>query len=211
MHLRKEIIIVDYGMGNLYSIKNALKKLCNHKIKISSNKDYIKNSNGIIIPGVGSFKKAMQNIEDIGILETLNEEALIKKKPILSICLGMQLLFDNSSEGGFHKGLGWIPGKVEFIKTKKQLQIPHVGWNDISFEQNTPLFNNLDNEKSFYFVHSYEVKCRKKFITATVDYGKPMVAAVQKDNIFGVQFHPEKSHENGFCLLKNFVEYLNNA
>ena len=96
MHLRKEIIIVDYGMGNLYSIKNALKKLCNHKIKISSNKDYIKNSNGIIIPGVGSFKKAMQNIEDIGILETLNEEALIKKKPILSICLGMQLLFDNS-------------------------------------------------------------------------------------------------------------------
>ena len=149
-------------MGNLYSIKNALKKLCNHKIKISSNKDYIKNSNGIIIPGVGAFKRAMQNIEDLGILETLNEEALIKKKPILSICLGMQLLFENSFEGGYHKGFGWIPGKVKFIKTKKQLRIPHVGWNDISYERNTPLFNNLDNQKSFYFVHSYEVKCKKK-------------------------------------------------
>ena len=211
MNSKKHIIIVDYGMGNLYSIKNALTKLCDFVVDISSEKNYINNADGIIIPGVGAFKKAMQNLEDLKIIDILNKQVLIKKKPVLSICLGMQLLFDNSSEGGYQDGLGWIPGNVKYISTSEDLRIPHVGWNNIIFENQSKLFNNLGKEKSFYFVHSYEVKCNKKFITASVDYGENIVAAVEKENIFGVQFHPEKSHENGFCLLKNFIKYINNA
>lgn len=202
------IVIIDYKMGNVKSITNAFKHICDHNIVVSSDPDDIRNSDALILPGVGAFGDAMEHLRERNLIELLNAEVLEKKKTILGICLGMQLLLNSSQEGGLYDGLGWIEGTVERIDAGSEYRIPHVGWNDINIKMDSLFFEGLGSDKNFYFVHSYYAKCPEKYIAATFEYDKTFTAAVQKNNILGMQFHPEKSQKNGFILLKNFIAYL---
>lgn len=197
------IAILDYGIGNLKSIHNMFKKIGVESI-ITSNVDDIKNAHKYLLPGVGSFDYGITNLKNSSFFTTLEEEVLKNKKPILGICLGMQLL-TNCSEEGKEKGLGWIDANtVKFDLEDKSLSIPHMGWNKTNPTNTNSLFNNLD-ENRFYFVHSYHVVCNSSDnILATTNYGKLFTCSIYKDNIYGVQFHPEKSHKFGMQLLKNF-------
>ncbi len=200
------VVIIDYGMGNLFSVSNALKFL-NADVKISSDPEDLKNADQIILPGVGSFPDGMKNLRALGLIEPLKEEVLIKKKPFLGICLGMQLLASAGEENEGELGLGWISGKVrKFILDENKFRIPHIGWNDVSIKKNDKLWDGIINPV-FYFVHSYHfVPENKNIISAICDYGEEFVAAIKKDNIFGTQFHPEKSQKNGLKLLENFLK-----
>ena len=196
--------IIDYNMGNLASVYNACSKFTKD-LKIIKNADDLKNLDKIILPGVGAYKDAMQYLEDSGLKDAILDFAN-SKKPLLGICLGMQLLFESSEEFGYTKGLGLIEGKVvKFDKSKmgSDLKIPHMGWNKIVNKDN-PLFKNLQNPY-LYFVHSYHVVTDDKYTIATTNYGYDFVSAVNKDNIFGFQPHPEKSHNNGLKILENFI------
>ena len=191
-------------MGNLASVYNACSKFTKD-LKIVKNADDLKNLDKIILPGVGAYKDAMQHLEDSGLKDAILDFAN-SKKPLLGICLGMQLLFESSEEFGYTKGLGLIEGKVvKFDKSKmgSDLKIPHMGWNKIVNKDN-PLFKNLQNPY-LYFVHSYHVVTDDKYTIATTNYGYDFVSAVNKDNIFGFQPHPEKSHNNGLKILENFI------
>jgi len=200
------IAIVDYNMGNLASVLNALKLIDAHAV-IEKNPNNLKNYDKVILPGVGAYKDAMEHLEDTGMLSAVKEFAS-SGKPMLGICLGMQLLFESSQEFGETKGLGLIPGHVvAFDKSKMDMdehKIPHVGWNK-AFNKNSKLFEGLENPY-LYFVHSYHAVCEDKYTIATTHYGYDFVSAVQKDNIYGFQPHPEKSHDNGIAILKNFVK-----
>jgi len=200
------IAIVDYNMGNLASVLNALKLIDAHAV-IEKNPNNLKNYDKVILPGVGAYKDAMEHLEDTGMLSAVKEFAS-SGKPMLGICLGMQLLFESSQEFGDTKGLGLIPGHVvAFDKSKMDMdehKIPHVGWNK-AFNKNSKLFEGLENPY-LYFVHSYHAVCEDKYTIATTHYGYDFVSAVQKDNIYGFQPHPEKSHDNGIAILKNFVK-----
>ena len=196
--------IIDYNMWNLASVYNACSKFTKD-LKIVKNADDLKNLDKIILPGVGAYKDAMQHLEDSGLKDAILDFAN-SKKPLLGICLGMQLLFESSEEFGYTKGLGLIEGKVvKFDKSKmgSDLKIPHMGWNKIVNKDN-PLFKNLQNPY-LYFVHSYHVVTDDKYTIATTNYGYDFVSAVNKDNIFGFQPHPEKSHNNGLKILENFI------
>lgn len=201
------ITIVDYGMGNLASIKNMLKKI-GVRAEITSSPEVIMKAEKIILPGVGAFDKAMGNINSMGLLEVLNKKANEEKVPLLGICLGMQILM-KSSEEGIAPGLGWIEGEVKrftFESGSAQLKVPHMGWNLVSTSDVSFLFKNLIAPR-FYFVHGYYVKCRNaEDVLATSNYGYEFHSAVHRGNIFGTQFHPEKSHKFGMQLLRNFVE-----
>jgi len=201
---KPHIIIVDHRNANIRSLKNAVSNICDGKLEVSSSTSKINQADFIILPGVGAFPDSIKDIENKGLVEELQHQALNKKKPFLGICLGMHLLFESSTEGGLHKGLGLIPGKVEVLELRESFRIPHIGWNDIKYEQNNPIFKSLGNDKNFYFVHSYHVKCKTEYVIAQVDYDQNITAAVQKENILGFQFHPEKSQKNGSILLKNF-------
>ena len=196
--------IIDYNMGNLASVYNACSKFTKD-LKIVKNADDLKNLDKIILPGVGAYKDAMQHLEDSGLYDAILDFAN-SKKPLLGICLGMQLLFESSEEFGYTKGLGLIEGKVvKFDKSKmgSDLKIPHMGWNKIVNKDN-PLFKDL-KDPYLYFVHSYHVVTDDKYTIATTNYGYDFVSAVNKDNIFGFQPHPEKSHNNGLKILENFI------
>ena len=196
--------IIDYNMGNLASVYNACSKFTKD-LKIVKNADDLKNLDKIILPGVGAYKDAMQHLENSGLKDAILDFAN-SKKPLLGICLGMQLLFESSEEFGYTKGLGLIEGKVvKFDKSKmgSDLKIPHMGWNKIVNKDN-PLFKSLQNPY-LYFVHSYHVVTDDKYTIATTNYGYDFVSAVNKDNIFGFQPHPEKSHNNGLKILENFI------
>ncbi|WP_141047222.1 imidazole glycerol phosphate synthase subunit HisH [Aliarcobacter cryaerophilus] len=196
--------IIDYNMGNLASVYNACSKFTKD-LKIVKNADDLKNLDKIILPGVGAYKDAMQHLEKSGLKDAILDFAN-SKKPLLGICLGMQLLFESSEEFGYTKGLGLIEGKVvKFDKSKmsSNLKIPHMGWNKTANKDN-PLFKNLQNPY-LYFVHSYHVVTDDKYTIATTNYGYDFVSAVNKDNIFGFQPHPEKSHNNGLKILENFI------
>jgi glutamine amidotransferase len=197
------IAILDYGIGNLKSVYNMFKKVGIESI-ITSDIEVIKNADKYLLPGVGSFDYGMCSLKNAHFFKILEKEILENKKPILGICLGMQLL-TNSSEEGKEKGLGWIDAKtLKFKLEDKTLSIPHMGWNKTSPINEENIFKNLD-ENRFYFVHSYHVVCNDKSnILATTDYGQHFTCSIYKDNIFGVQFHPEKSHKFGMQLLKNF-------
>jgi len=203
-----KIAIINYGMGNLQSVFNALIYIGDCTPVITDNPDIIKNSDGLILPGVGAFEDAMKQLEIRNLNNILNEEVIINKKPILGICLGMQLLFQGSEENGHHKGLGWLEGYVKKFKISPKLRIPHIGWNDLSYTKEDTLFNNINNDKNFYFVHSYYVETDEKNVIALSNYGIDFVAAVKKRNIFGTQFHPEKSHINGLTFLKNYYKII---
>ncbi len=202
------IAIIDFGMGNLGSIQNMLVRM-NYDAEITSDPETIRGAEKLILPGVGAFDKAMSNLENQGFIPLLNELVLEKKTPILGICLGMQLL-SNRSEEGVLKGLGWIDSEtIRFhFDDGMNLRIPHMGWNTVRIEQDSHLFQDMYEEPRFYFVHSYYVRpVLKSNILATTEYGINFTSAVVKGNIYGVQFHPEKSHKFGMKLLKNYAEF----
>ncbi len=201
------IVIIDYGMGNLRSIYKALNRL-EIEAKISANFHDIEAAGRLILPGVGHFGRGMQNLRDMGLLEILTRKVIEEKTPILGICLGMQL-FCKGSEEGASEGLGWLNAEtVRFdVQDKNQYKIPHIGWNSLAFRKEQPLFSGLQNRDLFYFVHSYHLVCHEdEDVLSSTTYDYPFVSAVQKDNIFGTQFHPEKSRKIGLLILKNFSE-----
>lgn len=202
-----KITIIDYGMGNLNSVKKAINRLRVESV-VSSEPKVVRESEKIILPGVGHFGKAMENLAKMNLLEPLHEAVLEKKKPILGICLGMQLLAKTSEEGDA-EGLGWLEAKVvRFdVSDKLKFKVPHMGWNQIRFNKQSALTENIADNSEFYFVHSYHIKLETRADSLSeTDFDYSFSSAVEKENIFGVQFHPEKSHDAGAQMLKNFVE-----
>jgi glutamine amidotransferase len=198
------VCIIDYGVGNVGSIKNMIKKIGYESI-ISSDRETIQRADKLILSGVGSFDYAIDRLKELNLFELLNYEVQIKKKPILGICLGMQLMTNGSDEGK-EGGFGWIDAYVHRFNIDN-LKVPHMGWNIITIEKKNPLSFNLYKENRFYFVHSYQIQCKdKKDILFSTNYGLDFVSGFSRDNIYGVQFHPEKSHKFGKKLLENFCE-----
>ena len=207
------ITVVDYGVGNLRSIAKSIEKAnseinFNYSVKISSDISDIKRADKLVLPGQGSFKACREGIKNIkGLDEELNESVLNKKKPIYGICAGMQLFGTTGYEEEETAGLNWIKGKVVKINPGlPDLKIPHMGWNELDIKKNSKVFKNIDNKSHAYFIHSYEFLPEDKaLVSISVNYGKDMVAAVCHENIFGSQFHPEKSQETGIIILSNFL------
>jgi glutamine amidotransferase len=201
--MHNKTLIIDYGMGNIASVKKALDFLDIPNI-VSNTKEDIEKAQFLILPGVGSFKQGMENLNQLGLVELLSHEILFKKKPILGICLGMQLFAQNGTEPDNCNGLGWVEGNVVKMENNG-LRIPHLGWNNVKFLSEK--WQQFD-DKDFYFIHSYhfEVKIKEK-ILATVKYGEEYVAAIQYENILATQFHPEKSQELGLNLIKHFYQF----
>ena len=202
------IAIIDYGMGNLKSVQNAFAAV-GYKVVITDDLNQIKKASALVLPGVGAFRDAIKSLKDKKIDEELIKAIRIDK-PFLGICLGMQLLFAFSEEGGLFKGLNIIPGKVK--RFSSLVKCPHLGWNKIKFTRNSnhninPIFRDVPDESYFYFVHSYYCEVdNRKIIYSTTDYGLVFTSSIWKDNLFGVQFHPEKSSTLGLKILKNFGE-----
>jgi len=196
------ICIVDYGMGNIGSITNAF-EILGHSVDVSSDREVISSAHGLILPGVGAFPKAMNNLRDLQILDVIKDFAIEQEKPVLGICLGMQLLATSSEENGHHLGLGLIPGQVKKIPGN-ELPVPQVGWNDINLRHDSSIFEGILDNTDFYFVHSYYFSCERKFVSSTTNYGMDLTASIECKNVFGVQFHPERSHRYGLKVLENF-------
>ncbi len=202
------ITIVDYGTGNLASIANMLKRIGCPSL-ITSDAREIARATKLVLPGVGAFDTGMRNLAELGLIDTLNMKAREEKVPVLGICLGMQL-FVSGSEEGERPGLGWIDGSVLRFKPElsdRNQKVPHMSWNNIDVVKESKLFTDMFEDPRFYFVHSYHVQLEhEEDLLATTTYGCPFASAVEKENIAGVQFHPEKSHKFGMKLLKNFAE-----
>ncbi len=211
------VLIIDYGSGNIKSVHNSVKKTLQNfnkssKLKVSSNLSEIKKADKIILPGVGSFDQCMNRIQKKSdLVETLKEQVIIKKKIFLGICVGMQILADYGYENQKTKGLSWINGDVKSLKKylgySQNLKIPHMGWNNISIIKNNNLLHNISDNDQFYFVHSYffDIKNKKNIICKT-KYGIDIPSIINKDNIFGFQFHPEKSGRSGLKILYNWLK-----
>ncbi len=202
------IAIVDYGIGNVGSVLRSIEE-CGYSAIITNQITELKESSHIILPGVGSFSSAMMQLESRKLIEPLTEMVFEKQKPFLGICLGMQLLGDFGYENDKNtKGLGWIQGEVKKIPTlSTKLPLPHVGWNNIEMKKNSPIFENIPNSSNFYFVHSYYFAAKdfENHVLATVNYSEDLPVIINKNNIYGFQFHPEKSQKIGLKLLKNFL------
>jgi glutamine amidotransferase len=198
------IAVIDYGMGNIASILNMFKRIGNKEVVLTKDPLVIEKANKILLPGVGSFDYGMRNLNASGLLPILNDRVLIQKTPVLGICLGMQLL-TKSSEEGVLNGLGWIDAKtVKFSFNQENFKIPHMGWNYIVQNKTSKLID-ISKRQKFYFVHSYYVKCNKSDdVLATCNYGHDFTCMIEHENIFGAQFHPEKSHRFGMELFDNF-------
>jgi glutamine amidotransferase len=199
------IVVVDFGMGNLGTVSNKIKKIDNSVI-ISSNPEEIDRADKIMLPGIGSFKSGIENLRKRDLIEILNKKVLAEKTPILGICLGMQLFSAHSEEGDV-SGLGWIDAvTVRFNEADQSLRIPHMGWNTINIKNPCSLLSGIENGSRFYFSHSYHVRCcNPDNIIATTTYGYEFCSVVNYKNIYGVQFHPERSHKRGFMLLSSFI------
>ena len=199
------ITIVDYDMGNSRSVVNMLQRI-GFKAEITRDHKKLESAEKLILPGVGSFDTAMKNLEHFELKELLDRKALIEKVPFLGICLGMQIL-TNSSEEGNLSGLGWIEGSASKFKSDNDIKVPHMGWNYIQPSSNSRLCKNLEDNSRFYFVHSYYVQVNEEeHSSMKTNYSLEFDSGIEKDNIFGVQFHPEKSHKFGMQILKNFAE-----
>ncbi len=198
--------IIDYGVGNLFSLRCSLNSIGANVI-VTNDNEVINSASRIILPGVGAFEDAMKKLVSSGMDKTVKMCAS-GGKPILGICLGMQLLFDNSFEYGNHKGLGLIPGSVVPLKEyiPSELKVPHIGWNKLILREGESLFKYLEGDSFAYYVHSYFAKTSPEYITAQSKYGIAVTGAVRKDNVFGTQFHPEKSGRDGLLMLKAFCE-----
>jgi imidazole glycerol-phosphate synthase subunit HisH len=202
------IVMIDYGIGNSFSVLNAIKYL-DYKVTISDKEQDIKNADVLILPGVGAFDTVMKNLRERNLEDLLNEEVLGNKKPILGICAGMQMMASYSEENGYHKGLDWIKGKVVKLDLPQNYSVPQVGWNNISIQQKEVLFGRLEDDCHFYFDHSYHlVPDDPSHIAAQCHYGIPVTAAIQNEHICGVQFHPEKSQTSGLKLFRSFFTYM---
>jgi len=204
------ITIVDYKSGNISSVINSFKEVAQNKVKVefTSDLEKIKSSDKVVLPGQGSFKSCIDALNNIsGLVDTLNEFAINNKKPLLGICVGLQMFADVGYEETETKGLGWISGKVSKIDNKNgKFKLPHIGWNQINITKESKLFGNIQNNSHMYFVHSYEfIPVDKNVVSATIDYSSNIVCAVEKENIFGTQFHPEKSDKIGLKIIDNFI------
>ena len=204
------VTIVDYNSGNISSVINSFKEVAKNEvnIEVTSDLEKIKFSDKIVLPGQGSFKSCIDALKNInGLVDTLDEFVLINKKPLLGICVGLQMFADIGYEEKETKGLGWIPGKVTKIDNQNgKYKLPHIGWNQLNIVKNSKIFNGLENNSHMYFVHSYEfIPEDKNVISATTDYSTNIICAVEKDNIFGTQFHPEKSDNAGLKMINNFI------
>jgi glutamine amidotransferase len=200
------ITIIDYGLGNIRSVSKALEFL-GAQAQVSCSEEDIRAADGLILPGVGAFADGMRNLRERGLVDLLSSQVLEEKKPMLGICLGMQLMAEEGFENGSHKGLGWVHASVRKLDVgDPALKLPHIGWNNVSLTKKSPLFTGIGNDPSFYFVHSYHIVCDPDAVTSTCEYGTIFAASIQSDNIFGTQFHPEKSQKDGLMVLKNFVE-----
>lgn len=201
-----DIVIVDYGMGNLHSVKRKFNRL-NIDATVSSDADRIAKADKLILPGVGHFTRAVQHLDELNLRQALNDVVLSQKKPVLGICLGMQLMLTNSEEGE-GEGLGWFDGTcVRFnVSNTLNFKVPHMGWNGVSMEKQSPLMKDISADDEFYFVHSFHVKMNQEqdILNKTI-YDYEFTSAIEKDNIFGVQYHPEKSHDSGEQLFNNFI------
>ena len=204
------VTIVDYKSGNISSVINSFKEVAQNKVKIEVTSDVnkIKSSDKIVLPGQGSFKSCVEALNKIdGLTDTLNEFVITNKKPLLGICVGLQMFADIGYEETETKGLGWISGKVSKIDNQNgKFKLPHIGWNQINIVKDSKIFRDIENNSHMYFVHSYEfVPNDKKVISATTDYSSNIVCSVEKENIFGTQFHPEKSDRIGLKIIDNFI------
>jgi glutamine amidotransferase len=205
------VTIVDYNSGNISSVINSFNEVAKNKvnIEVTSDLNKIKSSDKVVLPGQGSFKSCVDALNNInGLADTLNEFATNNKKPLLGICVGFQMFADIGYEEIETKGLGWISGKVSKIDNQNgKYKLPHIGWNQINIVKNSKIFNDIENNSHMYFVHSYEfVPEDKDAISATTDYSSNIVCSVEKENIFGTQFHPEKSDKIGLKIIQNFIE-----
>jgi glutamine amidotransferase len=204
------VTIVDYNSGNISSVINSFKEVAKDKvnIEVTSDLNKIKSSDKVVLPGQGSFKSCIDALNNInGLVETLNEFAIANKKPLLGICVGLQMFADIGYEETETKGLGWISGKVSKIDNKQgKFKLPHIGWNEINIVKKSEIYKDVENKSHMYFVHSYEfIPEDKNVISATTDYSSKIVCSVEKENIFGAQFHPEKSDKIGLQIIKNFI------
>jgi len=203
----KKIAIVNYGVGNLQSVYNAFSAVGGTAKIIDSPKD-IKAFDMIVLPGVGAFGDGMKNLTTMGWKEALEKEVQVKKKPFIGFCLGMQLLATTGYEHGVFQGLGWVAGTVDkMVSNDSDVRIPHIGWNNVRFIKKNGIYNNIGDEQSFYFVHSYILNpTDKNVISGICSHGADFVASIEIDNISATQFHPEKSHKAGLTVIKNFIE-----
>ena len=204
------VTIVDYQSGNISSVINSFTEVAKGKVNLEVTADLnkIKSSDKIVLPGQGSFKSCVDSLNSInGLVEVLNEFAITKKKPLLGICVGLQMFADVGFEEIETKGLGWISGKVFKIDNQNgKFKLPHIGWNEIEIVKQSKIFKDIENKSHMYFVHSYEfIPEDKSVISATTDYSSKIVCSVERDNLFGTQFHPEKSDKTGLKIIKNFI------
>ena len=205
------VIIVDYNSGNISSVINSFKEVAKDKVNITVTADLnkIKSTDKVVLPGQGSFKSCVDALNKInGLTDTLNEFAITNKKPLLGICVGLQMFADIGYEETETKGLGWIAGKVSKIDNQNgKYKLPHIGWNQIDIVKDSKIFKDIKNDSHMYFVHSYEfIPKDKNVISATTDYSSNIVCSVEKENIFGTQFHPEKSDKIGLKIIDNFIK-----
>ena len=198
------IAIIDYDAGNVKSVEKALQAL-NQEVVITNDKETLLAADKVILPGVGAFGDAMEKLQSYGLVEVIHE-LVEKKKPFLGICLGLQLMFEESEESPGVKGLGILKGKIVRFP-QSELKVPQIGWNSLEYPKESVLFNGINSGEYVYFVHSYYLKAEEDIVVATTEYGVTVHAAVEKDNVFACQFHPEKSSGVGLHILKNFVEY----
>lgn len=202
------ITIVDYGLGNVLAFANMYKRM-NMEARVAGNAETLRQADKIILPGVGAFDHAMERLEASGMRATLDEMVLKNKVPVLGVCVGMQIMADSSDEGSL-RGLGWVSGRVRAFKNAEaaaRLPLPHMGWNDVAPDSDGGLFKELERDARFYFLHSFYYECvAQEHVAAVAQYGMPFHCAIHAGNIYGVQFHPEKSHHFGAVLLKNFAD-----
>lgn len=203
-------MVVDYRMGNLKSVVNALTYI-GAEAFISEDKADVAKADGFVLPGVGAFGEAMENLQRLDLVAPLKDAVLGLKKPLLGICLGMQLLAESSEEKGRHLGLGWIPGEVVRLSPGGGLRLPHVGWNSLEILRSDGFLPRPDQKADYYFVHSYHVRAPANVVAATCRYGEPFAAALQVGNLYAVQFHPEKSQWNGLQILRGFAATVQTA
>ncbi len=204
------VTIIDYNSGNISSVINSFKEVAQNEvnIEVTSDLNKIKLSDKVVLPGQGSFKSCVDALNKInGLSDTLNEFAITNKKPLLGICVGLQMFADIGYEETETKGLGWISGKVSKINNQNgKFKLPHIGWNQIKIVKDTKIFQNIKNNSHMYFVHSYEfIPNDKNVVSSTTDYSSNIVCSVEKENIFGTQFHPEKSDKIGLKIINNFI------
>ena len=204
------VTIVDYKSGNISSVINSFKEVAKGKvnIEVTSDPNKIKSSDKVVLPGQGSFKSCVDALNNInGLVDTLNEFVVTNKKPLLGICVGLQMFADIGYEESETQGLGWISGKVSKIDNQNgKFKLPHIGWNQINLVKASKIFQNIENNSHMYFVHSYEfIPKDKSVISATTDYSSKIVCSVERDNLFGTQFHPEKSDKTGLKIIENFI------